>query len=153
MKRTTIIEIISLLFVILFLYTSISKLMDYTVFKEQIAQSAILAPVARWIAWILPISEILAAVLLFIPRWRLKGLYTALALMLLFTGYIVAILNFSKHVPCSCGGVLEALSWKAHLAFNGGLIALASTGVILGRGLAVRNTTSKQSLSYNQSIS
>jgi len=133
MKRTTITEIIALLFVILFLYTGASKLMEYDVFKEQIATSPILEPFAQWIAWGLPLSEFVVAILLFFPRWRLQGLYAALGLMLLFTCYIIAILSFDKQLPCSCGGVIELLSWKGHLVFNSVLILLAFTGVWLAR--------------------
>jgi uncharacterized membrane protein YphA (DoxX/SURF4 family) len=131
MKRATIVEIIALLFAILFLYTGISKLLEYTVFKEQIAASPVLAPVAKWIAAGLPLAELLVAVLLFIPRWRLKGLYTSFILMILFTGYIIAILNFSKYIPCSCGGVLAQLSWSQHIVFNSVFIILAIVGIAL----------------------
>ncbi|PSL45693.1 methylamine utilization protein MauE [Chitinophaga niastensis] len=133
--RKNIVEIIALLFVILFLYTGISKVMDYPVFKEQIATSPLLAPVSRWISWMLPLSEFVVTVLLVIPRWRLKGLYAALGLMLIFTGYIIFILNFNEQLPCSCGGVLEILSWKAHLIFNGIFIALALAGIAIGKRL------------------
>jgi len=133
MKRTTITEIIALLFVILFLYTGISKLIEYTVFKEQIASSPLLAPLSGFTAWSLPIAEILVAILLFIPRWRLKGLYASLVLMVLFTGYIIAILAFDEHIPCSCGGVIELLSWKGHILFNSVFIVLALIGITLAR--------------------
>lgn len=36
MKMSTIIETIIVLYVILFLYTGISKLIDYDIFKEQL---------------------------------------------------------------------------------------------------------------------
>src|SRR5438445_7843878 len=101
MKRSTIIELIALLYVILFLYTGISKLMDYSVFKEQIATSPLLAPISGWIAIGLPAIEIILAIILFIPRTRLKGLYASLVLMIIFTGYIIAILSFNEHIPCS----------------------------------------------------
>lgn len=133
MNRTTIVELITVLFIILFLYSGISKLMDYTVFKEQIAASTLLKPFAGWIAWWLPVVEFLVVLLLSIPRWRLKGLNASLTLMILFTGYIIAILTFNKHIPCSCGGVLEQLSWKEHIAFNSVFIALAVAGVLLER--------------------
>jgi len=133
MKISTITEIIALLFVILFLYTGISKLMDYSVFREQIALSPLLAPVSNWVAILLPATEIIISVVLFIPRSRLIGLYASLILMVLFTGYVVYILNYNEHLPCTCGGVLEALSWKQRLILNGLLIALAFTGVLLGR--------------------
>jgi len=133
MKRNTIVEIIALLFVVLFLYTGISKLMDYSVFKEQIALSPLLAPISSWVAILLPATEIIISVVLFLPRSRLPGLYASLILMVLFTGYIIYILNYNEHLPCTCGGVLEILSWKQHLVLNGILIALAFIGVLMGR--------------------
>jgi len=134
-KHKFIVELISILFVILFLYTGISKLMDYTIFKEQIATSALLAPVARPIAFWLPVIEFFVVLLIIVPRWRLKGLYVALALMILFAGYIIAILTFNEHIPCSCGGVLELLSWKQHIVFNGVFILMAVTGIVLEKRL------------------
>jgi uncharacterized membrane protein YphA (DoxX/SURF4 family) len=133
MTRSTIVEIISMLFVILFLYTGISKLMEYGVFKEQIADSPILQPIAPFIAWALPITEFLVTILLIIPRWRLKGLYASLMLMVAFTLYIGAIMTFNKELPCSCGGIISELSWNGHLIFNSVFILLAFAGVLLER--------------------
>jgi uncharacterized membrane protein YphA (DoxX/SURF4 family) len=133
MKKTIIIEAIVVLYAILFLYTAIAKLMDYSVFKEQIAASPILAPVSKLIAAGLPWTEILVTVLLVIPKWRLKGLYASLFLMTAFTIYIAATLAFSEHIPCSCGGIIAELSWTQHLIFNTVFIGLAITGIVLSR--------------------
>ncbi|THU39601.1 DoxX family membrane protein [Niastella caeni] len=131
LSKSTIVEIISVLFIILFLYTGISKLMEYAVFKEQIAESPILKPVASFIAWALPLTEFIVSLLLIIPRWRLKGLYASLFLMIAFTIYIGAIMLFNKELPCSCGGIISELSWNGHLIFNSIFILLALIGVLL----------------------
>src|SRR5688572_3136148 len=133
MSKSTIVEIISVLFIILFLYTGISKLMEYGVFKEQIAESPILQPIAPFIAWSLPLAEFLVSLLLIIPRWRLKGLYASLVLMIAFTIYIGAVMTFAKALPCSCGGIISLLSWNGHLIFNSIFILLAYLGVRLER--------------------
>ncbi|THU39495.1 hypothetical protein FAM09_13405 [Niastella caeni] len=133
MKRTTIIESIIFLYAILLLYTGISKLIDYTVFKESIAHSPILAPVATPIAWGLPWVEFLVTLMLIIPRWRLKGLYASLILMIVFTGYVTGILLFDKNLPCSCGGVLQQLTWPQHIAFNTAYILLSVWAILLQR--------------------
>lgn len=133
LSKATIVEVISVLFVILFLYTGISKLMEYAVFKEQIAESPILKPIAPFIAWALPLTEFLVSIMLIIPRWRLKGLYASLALMIAFTVYIGAIMMFNKELPCSCGGIISLLSWESHLVFNSLFILLAFIGVRLER--------------------
>jgi uncharacterized membrane protein YphA (DoxX/SURF4 family) len=124
-KRSLLVEIIALLFVILFLYTGIAKLMEFDVFQEQIGESPVLEPVAPIIAWGLPIIEFTLCVLLFFPRWRLKGLYATFGLMVIFTGYVIALLTTSTELPCSCGGIIQSLSWKMHLALNFILLALA----------------------------
>lgn len=133
MKRTTIIETITFLYAILFLYTGISKLMDYSVFQKNIADSPILAPIATLIAFALPLVEFMATLLLIIPRWRLKGLYASLTLMIVFTGYVIAILLFDEHLPCSCGGIIQQLSWPQHLVFNAVFTLIAIWGIILQR--------------------
>jgi len=131
MKRTTVIETIVFLYAILFLYTGISKLIEYRVFYEQLAESPVLAPVAPVIAAALPWIEFLVMVLLIVPRWRLKGLYAGLGMMTAFTIYIIALLSFSDKLPCSCGGVIAALSWPQHIVFNSAFIAIAIVGIIL----------------------
>ncbi|HEU4553940.1 MAG TPA: MauE/DoxX family redox-associated membrane protein [Chitinophaga sp.] len=140
MLKRTIPSIVAHLLVVLFLYTGISKLMEYTVFKEQIAASPILAPIAPFVAWALPLTEFIVAVLLFIPAWRLRGLYASFILMLMFTGYVIALVSFSKELPCSCGGVLQEMSWSQHIVFNSVFTLLALVATLLER----KNRKSRQ---------
>jgi len=133
MKRTTIIETIIFLYAILFLYTGISKLIDYSAFKETVADSPILAPIAKPVAWGLPWVEFAITILLIIPRWRLKGLYLSIILIFLFTVYVIGLLMFDEKLPCSCGGILQQLSWPQHLIFNTVFILLAIWAIVLQR--------------------
>ena len=128
-KRTTIIETVTILNIILFLYTGIAKIMDYSVFKEQLADSPILSWAATPVAVLLPVVEFLIVLLLIIPRWRLKGLYASLFLMIGFTAYIIAMYIFAPEMPCSCGGIIELLSWEGHLIFNCVFILLNALAV------------------------
>ncbi|KAA2239755.1 hypothetical protein F0L74_26550 [Chitinophaga agrisoli] len=133
MLKRTIPSVVALLLVVLFLYTGISKLMEYTVFKEQISESPILAPIAPFVAWALPLAEFIVAILLFLPQWRLWGLYASFVMMLAFTGYVLAILSFSEELPCSCGGVLQEMSWQQHLVFNIVFTILALVAALMER--------------------
>jgi hypothetical protein len=108
-RRTTIVEIISALLIILWIYTGLNKLLDYDNFKFQLGRSPFLQDLSKPIAIALPVGELLLALSLTIKRTRLLGLYASFFLMLLFTGYIYAMLHYSYYVPCSCGGVLAAL--------------------------------------------
>jgi len=118
MKRNIILEIINILFIILFIYAATSKLLDFQKFRVQLGQSPFLTAHAGLIAWAIPLLEILIAVVFFIPKLRLYALYISLGLMVAFTTYIVMITRFSDYTPCSCGGVLEKLTWNEHLLFN-----------------------------------
>lgn len=131
MKKTTIIETIVILFIILFLYTGISKILDYPIFKEQIELSPILGSISKPVAVLIPTLELMIVTLLIVPRWRLKGLYTSFILMAAFTIYIFTMLRFNTELPCSCGGIISELSWEQHIALNGVLLFLALTAIIL----------------------
>lgn len=139
-KKSVLVEVIALFFVVLFLYTGVSKLMELTVFEEQLYESPILAPIAPVVAWGLPVVEFIISILLFFPRYRLKGLYLTFILMTLFTAYIITLFTISPELPCSCGGIIEALSWKGHIVFNSLLILLSFAAIRMQKAI---NRTNK----------
>lgn len=123
-------DFIAAALVFLFIYTSISKLLEYDVFTRQLSQSPFITQYAGIIAWSLPLSELVIATLLMIPKTRLTGLYSSFFLLCLFTCYLIAMLNFSPFIPCSCGGILNQLSWQAHIIFNITFIVITTIGII-----------------------
>ncbi len=129
--RHVIVQIISYLYVLLFIYTATSKLLDFENFGIQLAQSPLLSAYAGLIAPSVIIVELLIVVLLCFKATRLTGLYASFLLMIAFTVYIYLILNYSDFIPCSCGGIIEELSWTEHLVFNLVFAALALVGIVL----------------------
>lgn len=127
--RKRIIEVICYLFVLLFVYAAMSKLLDFENFQVQVGQSPLISAFASWIAWFVLILELFIALLLCIPKFRILGLLGAFSLMTFFTIYIFIVLNYSSFVPCSCGGILERMSWKVHLVFNIVFVLLAALAV------------------------
>src|SRR5258706_14807585 len=100
-------EIIASLFILLFIYTAISKLADQTTFRLALNMSPVIAAYAGLLAWALPAVEIIIASLLFIPAARIYGLYASFIIMIIFTVYIGIMVFFDPTLPCSCGGVLR----------------------------------------------
>lgn len=133
MSRKLIIEIITALLIVLFVYAGLSKLLDHHTFSLQLARSPLLGSWAFVIAWVLPIGELLLAAALVIPATRLLGLYASSILLIVFTLYLVYMLSFSTHLPCTCGGIISTLSWKQHVGFNTVFILLAAGGIWLER--------------------
>lgn len=113
-----LVELTASLFILLFLYTGISKLKEQEEFQIVLSKSPLLATSALALSWLLPIIEIAASVLLFFPRTKKYGFVTSMILMAIFTIYISYMLLFTSHLPCSCGGVLRQLNWSQHLLFN-----------------------------------
>jgi uncharacterized membrane protein YphA (DoxX/SURF4 family) len=131
MLRKAVLETISLLFILLFVYTAASKFLDYENFRAVIGQSPLLTPFAPVLAIVVPVAEVVIALLLTIPRYRRAGLYASFAIMMLFTTYITVLLIFAMKVPCSCGGVISRMSWTQHLYFNIFFTLLALLGMWL----------------------
>lgn len=131
MRRKITIEIITSLFVFLFVYAALAKLLDYEKFAVQLGQSPMLTHLAAHIAWLIPVVELLIAMFLLIPKTRLTGLYASFGLMTMFTTYIFIAFKFSAHVPCSCGGILESMGWAQHMIFNIAFMVLALGGILV----------------------
>lgn len=129
--KNLIIDLISYAYIALFFYAAVSKITDYEVFEVQVSQSPLLSNFAGLIIWFIPGIEIIISVALFFKKTLIIGLYATLALMSIFTAYIVVILNFSKTIPCSCGGILSKMGWTEHLIFNLFFIAIAILAIIL----------------------
>lgn len=131
LKKAFIVDLICFLFILLFIYASVSKLLDYEKFVVELNKSPLLTAFAKWVAIIIPAIEILLAVFLSTNKLRLIGLYGSFSLMVVFTAYIIAITHFAEYIPCSCGGVLQNMTWNQHLVFNIAFILLGIVGVML----------------------
>ncbi|RTY78847.1 hypothetical protein EKL97_13725 [Flavobacterium sp. LS1P28] len=129
--KSIILDTICLLFVLLFVYAAVSKLLDFENFQVQLGQSPLLSAFAKYVAFAVPAIEVIIAILIIFPKYRLIGLFASFSLMILFTTYIYIILNYSSFVPCSCGGILEELGWMEHLIFNIVFVLLALIGIFL----------------------
>lgn len=119
----------SWLFIPLFIYAGVSKMLDFENFQVQIGQSPLLSAWAGFVSYGVIAAEFLICGLLLYSRGRLAGLYASFTLMVAFTVYIFLILNFSDFVPCSCGGILEKMGWTEHLLFNMACVVLAAAGI------------------------
>ena len=122
---------LAMLFIFLFSYAALSKLISYSVFKDQLSQVPLLSQAAPFLAWGIPVAELMVVVLLLWPSHRRWGFFSFLGLMLLFTGYLIYTLYFSPYTPCSCGSLISGMGWRSHILFNLFFIGLAVLGILL----------------------
>jgi putative oxidoreductase len=131
MKTKVTLDLIAALLILLFVYTAVSKWLDFEQFKMQLYSQALPRELATLLIWTLPGIELLTALLLLFERSRSFGFCVSACLMFLFTGYIALVLaNYFGRTPCSCGGVIRALGWKAHLFFNIFFLLLSVSGIV-----------------------
>lgn len=122
-------DIISAIFIFLFVYTALNKLYTYKLFEQTLEGTPLIGALSTYIAILLPIIELMVSLLLFIPRTRKWGLYSSFSLMVVFTLYIGYMIVFTPHRPCTCGGVIEKMTWTQHFVFNIAFTLLALAGV------------------------
>lgn len=137
MGKNVLIQIICSLLVILFIYTGLNKMMEFTDFRQQMERSPFIDQLAGFIAATLPPGEILVAFALVTKRFRMVALYVSLFMMALFTGYIWMMLTYAPDLPCTCGGIISKMSWKDHLIFNGAFTLLTIAGILLQSSMPV----------------
>lgn len=119
MKKKLLLDGIISLFILLWLYTGLSKYIEFDSFKHDMYNQ----PFPNWfeniVIALLPPIEIITALLLLFNRTIKSGLWISLILMLFFTIYTIAILaGVFAYTPCGCGGVISTLNWQQHLVFN-----------------------------------
>ncbi len=131
MIRKIVVDIAAFSYILLFVYAALTKLLDYQKFVVQLGQSPMLTDFARFLAWSIPGVEMLISLLLIFQTTRLTGFYAAFSLMTMFTTYIVLASRFSDYVPCSCGGIIQNMSWAQHLIFNLVFLLLVVIAILL----------------------
>lgn len=131
MKKETLqivfIESSVALFIFLFVYTGVNKLMDYSAFRVVLSKSPLLSFASSFIAWFLPVIELIVSLILLMPFTRKLGLLISTSLMATFTFYLAYMIFFTPNLPCSCGGIFNNLNWTEHLILNIVLLVIAFT--------------------------
>lgn len=132
--KTSLLIFICSLLVLLWAYTAGSKILNMEAFKFQLANQTFGKTAAALLLWLIPISELLAALLLLFTKTRFLGLILSAGLLFLFTGYIGLVLfGYYDRTPCSCGGVLKEMGWKLHFWFNVYFLVISCLGLYLMR--------------------
>ena len=148
MSREKKLNIISFLLALLFTYAGTSKLLDIQKFQVELGQSPLVSFIAIPLSYIVPATELILSVMVFVLPLRTVGLYLSFGLMITFTTYIIIIMNYSYHIPCSCGGILGKLGWRTHFLFNAAFVLISLHGIILSEQPETRllnNTASAKS--------
>lgn len=121
----------------MYFYTGIAKLLNIKEFIRGNRKIPFIGQYAEQIGWGISILEIVLAVLLVIPLYKIKryALLSSTLLMGIFALYLVLMVKYVEDKLCHCGGVIESMSWKTHIVFNlvwfiAGIYSLKKTKII-----------------------
>lgn len=132
-RQEIITDLITYLFIILFMYTAASKLLGIQSFASTLAKSPLIGSYSLLVAWAIPIIEIAISLVLIFPAIRKAGLWASLILMIVFTAYLMYMVFSGSELPCHCGGVISRMTWQQHIWFNLGFVTLGLTSVVINR--------------------
>jgi len=132
MKKLAILNFICTAIIALFTYAAFSKLFNLTAFVKGMQSQPLPVWLIQLSLFMLPVNELAIPILVMLHKTRKTGLYLSFILFLLFTIYSIAILLHQfNHIPCSCGGLIQELSWKQHLFLNIAGMALTITAITI----------------------
>lgn len=125
----------SILLIILWTYTGIDKFVNWEKSRKAFHNQTFPSDLAELLVYIVPISELLIALLLLFSFSRWWGYLSSILLLTIFTTYVGLIwVGAFPRVPCNCAGILESLGWTEHLILNWVLIGIAVWGLRLENG-------------------
>lgn len=127
--KAAVLQISTCFLLLLYTYTGFHKLYEQPLFRRTLSKVLSGYNGAATLAWVIPTLELVVVLLLFFESSRKAGLYASLLLLLVFTLYLLYMVLFVADLPCSCGGVLNKMSWKQHIWFNLFFIALNVLGL------------------------
>lgn len=118
----------------LWLFVAYNKITGFDQNIEGMLRQPFPRPFAVFLAYSIPGSELIAALLIGYHRTRLFGLGLSALLMTAFTAYVgLAILQvWSDKLPCNCGLIIQ-IGWKKHFVFNIFLLLISSWAFVLQR--------------------
>ncbi|QDH78718.1 hypothetical protein FKX85_06580 [Echinicola soli] len=118
-------ESIPILVSLLFVYTATSKVYDWEGTRAALYNQVFPVWMAEGLLWGLPLLEIAVGGILLSNRWRAKGMWFSLLMMVGFSLYLgLVIMQVFDRVPCSCGGVFSGMGWELHLVVNLAIVSL-----------------------------
>jgi len=116
----------------LWLFVAYNKITGFDQNMEGMLRQPFPRPFGVFLAYAVPASELIAALLIGYHRPRLFGLGLSALLMTAFTAYVgLAILHvWSDKLPCNCGLIIQ-IGWIKHFVFNVFLLLISSWAFVL----------------------
>lgn len=134
-------QTVAAVLILIFIYSAVNKIIDWKSFMLSLQSSPFIGKNAYTAAWIILFIHFVAAGLLFLPVYRLKGFCLSFIYTLFCSVYISTVLLMNVPLPCSCIGLLRSLSWQQQLFLNIILSLWSVTGILFYKRLVHQTKT------------
>jgi uncharacterized membrane protein YphA (DoxX/SURF4 family) len=131
MTTKALIRLIAVSLAVLFFYAAVSKLDQYAIFRVQLQKYPLALPLVKQQAWLVPVIEMVIASFLLFPRLQVKGLFSALFVLSVYTIYLTCIPGDRFSSPCRCGEPWPSFSLRSNIIFNLFCVLTTGIGVVL----------------------
>ncbi|MBS4040988.1 MAG: hypothetical protein KGZ81_10375 [Flavobacteriales bacterium] len=125
----------SVLLILIWAYSGVEKLLRFEQSRKAFHNQTFPAELAEILSHLVPIAELLLALLLLFSITRWWGYLGSILLLTVFLTYVGLIwVGAFPRVPCNCAGIIENLGWGAHFILNMFLIGISVAGMRLEMG-------------------
>lgn len=131
MTNKAVIRLIAVSLALLFFYAAVSKLDEYAIFRMQLQKFPLALPLVKHQAWLVPVIEMTIASFLLLPALQVKGLFSALFVLSLYTIYLTCMPGNRFSIPCRCGEPWQSFSLRSNIIFNLFCVLTTGIGVVL----------------------
>lgn len=103
------------LLILLWIYTGLDKVIRFSESRKSFLNQPLPNEIAEVLAYVIPGTELLLALLLFFSVTRWWGYVGSALLLTVFTTYVGLIWTGAfPRVPCNCAGIFDRMGWEAH---------------------------------------
>lgn len=140
MRKRFIFDTIAFLYLLCYLYPAVTKLRNIPKFRGQINNQPFDDQFTPYMVVALPTVLISISAMLFIAiltgKLRKPAILSATTLMALFTIYVALVyMKTFEHMPCSCAGIIESITWGEQLVLNIVFLFMGSVALWIQKGV------------------
>lgn len=107
------------LLILLWIYTGLDKVIRFDESRKSFLNQALPKEIGEILAYAIPGTELLLALLLFFSVTRWWGYVGSALLLTVFITYVGLIWTGAfPRVPCNCAGIIDRMGWEAHFWMN-----------------------------------
>jgi hypothetical protein len=104
---------------VVYFYSGVDKLIHFDEFvvnfsKSPFAPSEFINEVAFCVVG----TELGICFLCFFNKFQKLACLLFMIISFIFSGYVFLMITYSPYLPCSCGGLINFLTWNEHLVLN-----------------------------------